>query len=256
MKKYVRNIYLILFFGFLYIPIVILVLFSFNKDRINSVWSGFTVDWYIKLFSNSEILTALQNSLIIALFSAVISVFAGTIISYVLYKTNFPGKKKIESILQLPIIMPDIITGIGLLSIYVLINFTLGRFSILLAHVFFNIAFAILIISTRFENFHDELIDAAKVLGANQTRIFFKIVMPLILPGIIAAFLITFTLSWDDFIIAFFTNGPGGTTLPIKVYSMIKFGVDPQINGISTITMILSFILIIIALKLQKNRRY
>ncbi|MGG9960008.1 ABC transporter permease [Ferruginibacter sp. SUN106] len=190
----------------------------------------------------------------IAFTSAIVSTVIGTFTAYALYKFNFRGKKAFQSLLNLPIITPDIVIGIGLLLFYVMINFTLGYYSVLFAHITFNIAYTTLIVSTRFHYIDVNLENAAIDLGAKPFLAFRYAIVPAIMPGIIAAILIAFTLSWDDFIVSFFTSGVGTTTLPVRVYSMIKMGVNPQINAISTITLIVSLILIIIALKLQKSK--
>jgi len=252
MRKRLLSIYSLLVFVFLYFPILILVIFSFNKDKISSSWSGFTLNWYSRLFENGDLLNSFKSSLFIAFTSAAISTFLGTLTAYALYKFSFRGKRIFQTVLNFPIITPDIVIGIGLLLFYVSIKFTLGYYSILIAHITFNIAYTTLIISTRFKYIDRNLENAAIDLGAKPIQAFRFVIVPAILPGIIAAFLIAFTLSWDDFIIAFFTSGVGTTTLPVRVYSMIKMGVNPQINAISTITLAVSLLLILIALRFQK----
>lgn len=253
MKNKLLSFYALLIFSFFYLPILVLVIFSFNKDKINSSWSGFTFDWYYRLFQNEDLLNSLLASLSIALTSAIISTIIGTFTAYALYKYSFKGKKEFQTLLNFPIITPDIVIGIGLLLFYVLINFTLGYYSILFAHITFNIAYTTIIISTRFNYIDKNLEDAAIDLGAKPFQAFRFAIVPAIMPGIIAAFLIAFTLSWDDFIISFFTAGIGTTTLPVRVYSMIKMGVNPQINAISTITLAISLIFILIALRFHKT---
>ncbi len=252
MRKKFLSIYTLFAFAFLYLPILVLVAFSFNKDKINSSWSGFTLDWYSKLFQNVDLLNSFKASFFIGISSATISTIFGTLAAYALYKFSFKGKKKFQAILNFPIITPDIVIGIGLLLFYVFINFTLGYYSILIAHITFNVAYTTLIISTRFNFIDKNLENAAIDLGAKPFQAFRFVVVPAIMPGIIAAFLIAFTLSWDDFIIAFFTSGVGTTTLPVRVYSMIKMGVNPQINAISTLTLVVSLVVILIALRFQK----
>lgn len=239
-------------FAFLYLPILVLVIFSFNKDKLNSSWSGFTLDWYYRLFQNVDLLNSFKLSLSIAITSAIVSTIIGTLTSYGLYKFSFKGKRIFQTVLNFPIITPDIVIGIGLLLFYVMIQFTLGYYSILFAHITFNIAYSTLIISTRFNNIDKNLENAAIDLGAKPFQAFRYAIVPTILPGMIAALLITFTLSWDDLIVSFFTSGVGTTTLPVRVYSMLKMGVNPQINAISTITLAVSLLSILIALKFQK----
>lgn len=252
MRKRLLSIYSLLAFAFLYLPILVLVVFSFNKDKINSSWSGFTLDWYYRLFQNGDLLNSLKLSFSIALTSAIVSTVIGTFTAYALYKFNFKGKKVFQTLLNFPIITPDIVIGIGLLLFYVMVKFTLGYYSVLFAHITFNIAYTTLIISTRFNYIDKNLENAAIDLGAKPFQAFRYAIVPAITPGIIAAMLIAFTLSWDDFIVSFFTSGVGTTTLPVRVYSMIKMGVNPQINAISTITLAVSLAAILIALKFQK----
>jgi spermidine/putrescine transport system permease protein len=180
-------------------------------------------------------------------------VVLGTFTSYALYKFDFKGKVAFQSLLQYPIITPDIVIGIGLLIFFVLINFTLGFFSVLIAHISFTMAYTTLIISTRFNGIDKNIEDAAIDLGATPFKAFRFAVIPSIMPGIIAAFLISFIISWDDFIVSFFTSGVGTTTLPVKVYSMIKMGVNPQINAISTLLLMTSLISTFIVIKFQNN---
>ena len=253
MNKKLLTTYTIIAFIFLYLPITVLIVFSFNKDKISSSWSGFTLDWYYKLFQNTDLLNSLQTSIFIAIFSSLISVVLGTFTSYALYKFDFKGKVAFQSLLQYPIITPDIVIGIGLLIFFVLINFTLGFFSVLIAHISFTMAYTTLIISTRFNGIDKNIEDAAIDLGATPFKAFRFAVIPSIMPGIIAAFLISFIISWDDFIVSFFTSGVGTTTLPVKVYSMIKMGVNPQINAISTLLLITSLISTFIVIKFQNN---
>jgi len=252
MRKFLLTIYVLLAFAFLYLPILILVIFSFNKDKISSSWSGFTLDWYYRLLQNADLIDSFKASFTIAFSSALISTVLGTFTAYALYKFNFKGKKIFQTLLNFPIITPDIVIGIGLLAFYGLISFTIGYYSVLIAHITFNIAYTSLIISTRFNYLNENLENAAIDLGAKPFQAFRFVIIPAIMPGIVAALLIAFTLSWDDFIIAFFTSGVGTTTLPVRVYSMIKMGVNPQINAVSTITLAVSLVLVLIALRFQK----
>lgn len=250
--KRVLSIYVFIVFTFLYLPILILVLFSFNKDRISSSWGGFTTNWYSLLIHNSDLIDSFKTSVTIAFCSALIAAIIGTLTAYALYKFNYRGKKVVQTVLSFPIVTPDIVLGIGLLLLFSFLNFTLGFCSILLAHITFNVSYTTLIVSTRFAYIDRNLEDAAADLGAKPVQAFLLVVVPNIMPGIVASFLIAFTLSWDDFIVAFFNSGIGTTTLPVRVYSMIKKGIDPQINAVSCITLIVSIIAICIALRFQK----
>lgn len=238
-------------YGFIYAPILILVVFSFNQERINAVWTGFTVDWYLRLFSDGDILAALMNSLIIGIPSTLIATVLGTMAAIGMHKYGFRGKRLFESILFLPIVIPEIVMAVSLLTFYVWVQLQLGTVSVILAHVTFNISFVFVIVAARLADMDDRLEDAARDLGATGWQTFRHVTFPLISPGIIAGALLAFTISWDDFLIAFFTAGVGSTTLPMKVYSMIKFGVSPEINAVSTIMILFTMILMLLALRFE-----
>lgn len=238
-------------FTFIYIPIIILVIFSFNQERINAVWTGFTLNWYIRIFSDQDLLNSLYNSLIVGLSSTIVATILGTMAALGMYRYRFPGKKLFDAVLYLPIIIPEIVMAVAMLSFYVAVQITLGVVSIVLAHITFNIAFVFVIVRARLVGLEPQLEQAAADLGAAPWQVFRYVTLPLITPGIISGALLAFTISWDDFMIAFFTAGVGGTTLPMKVYSMIKFGVSPEINAISTITILFTMILILIALRIE-----
>ncbi len=237
---------------FLYLPIFILVIFSFNKARIGSVWTGFTLDWYRELLKDTSILSALKNSLIVAVVSTFISTIIGTLVAFAMSRFGFPGKRAFDSILYMPIIMPDILMGISLLTFYVLIRFTLGLVSIVVAHVAFNISFVAVVVRARLHGYDRTLDEAAMDLGANPFQTFMKVTFPLILPGVIGGALIAFTLSFDDYLITSFVAGTGSTTLPIKVYSMMKFGVTPSINALSTLILLFTIVLLLAAQRLRR----
>ncbi|RME93053.1 MAG: ABC transporter permease [Candidatus Hydrogenedentota bacterium] len=246
------SFYCRLIYFFLYFPIVILVVFSFNRERINAKWTGFTFYWYKILLSDSDLLLSLKNSVVIAFFSTIVSTVLGTCAAFAMHRFRFSGRNFFDAILHLPIIIPDIVMAIALLSFFVLIHLRLGLTSVIIAHITFNIAFVAIVVRARLHDFDIELEEAAMDLGATKFQAFLKITVPLTMPGILAGALLAFTLSFDDFLIAFFTAGVGSTTLPLKVYSMVKFGVSPEINAISAITLLITFILIFIAQKLQR----
>ena len=240
-------------YAFLYLPIAILIVFSFNKERINAIWTGFTFEWYAALTRDSGLIDAVLNSLAVASVSTVIATVLGTLAAFGMARYEFPGKKLFDAVLHMPVVIPDIMMAIGLLSFFVLIRATLGLYSIILAHVTFNIAFVAIVVRARLADCDANLEQAAMDLGATPLRTFRLVTLPLILPGVIAGALMAFTLSWDDFMIAFFTAGVGSTTLPLKVYSMIKFGVSPEVNAISTLTLLFSMTLVLIAQRLQND---
>ena len=257
-------------FTFLYLPIFILVIYSFNDSRFNAVWRGFTLDWYQDLLqgvtnssvTNVIIWDALKNSLLVGTVSTLLATIFGTMIALALERFRFPGRTILEAILFLPIIIPEITIGISLLVFFSLgfqlienifgIRLVLGLPTVIIGHVAFSVSFVVVTVRVRVAQLEPALEEAALDLGANEWQTFFRITLPLIWPGIFSAALLAFTLSLDDFVITFFTAGVGSTTLPLFVYGMIKFSVTPAINAISTLMLLASLILVISALFLEK----
>jgi spermidine/putrescine transport system permease protein len=260
-------------FAFLYLPILILIIYSFNTSKFNAVWRGFTLDWYRSLFSNAGatlatsssagILPSLNNSLLIAAISTVLATIFGTMLALALERFHFPGRKAVEALLFLPIIMPEITIGISLLVFFTLafrivenltgIRLNLGLPTVIIGHVVFNISFVTITVRARLAELDPQLEQAAFDLGANEWRTFWRITFPLIWPAIFSAALLAFTLSLDDFVVTFFTTGVGSMTLPLLVYGMIKFAVTPAINAISTLMLLASLLLVVSSLKVQKS---
>jgi len=260
-------------FAFLYLPILILIIYSFNASRFNAVWRGFTLDWYRSLFSSAGetiatsssagILPALNNSLLIAAISTLLATIFGTMLALALERFHFPGRKAVEALLFLPMIVPEITIGISLLVFFTLvfrivenltgIRLNLGLPTVIIGHVAFNISFVTITVRARLAELDPILEQAAFDLGANEWRTFWRITFPLIWPGIFSAVLLAFTLSLDDFVVTFFTTGVGSMTLPLLVYGMIKFAVTPAINAISTLMLLASLLLVVSSLTVQKN---
>ena len=260
-------------FAFLYLPILILIIYSFNASRFNAVWRGFTLDWYRSLFSSAGetiatsssagILPALNNSLLIAAISTLLATIFGTMLALALERFHFPGRKAVEALLFVPMIVPEITIGISLLVFFTLvfrivenltgIRLNLGLPTVIIGHVAFNISFVTITVRARLAELDPILEQAAFDLGANEWRTFWRITFPLIWPGIFSAVLLAFTLSLDDFVVTFFTTGVGSMTLPLLVYGMIKFAVTPAINAISTLMLLASLLLVVSSLTVQKN---
>ena len=232
---------------FFYLPIIILIVFSFNASRINAVWTGFTFNWYGALLKNANILTALSNSLIVGVVSTIISTIIGTMTALAMHRYNFFGKRIFDLVLYMPIIIPDIVMGISLAIFYNIIRFTFSLFPIIVAHVAFNISFVAVVVRSRLHGYNKSLDEAAMDLGATPFQTFIKITLPLISPGVIAGALIAFTLSFDDYLITSFVCPPGSNTLPIHVYSMIKTRVTPEINALSTLILAFTMTLVLVA---------
>jgi spermidine/putrescine transport system permease protein len=238
---------------FLYLPIVILVIFSFNVSRYAAAWRGFTLDWYASLFADEAIGAALKNSLIVAGTSTLISTVFGTMVALAMERYSFRGKLAFDSLLYLPIIIPDIAMAVMLLLFFVLSHARLGLITIVISHVAFNISFVAVVVRARLAYFDITLEEAAQDLYANEWQTFRRVTLPLIMPGILGGALLAFTLSIDDFVITFFTAGPGSTTLPLRIYSMVKFGVTPEINAFSSMMLVVSMALVMLSLILQKG---
>lgn len=240
---------------FLFAPILILVLFSFNQSRLGAQWTGFTLDWYAKLLKNDQILEAAGNSLQIALISTVASTFLGTLIAFAIHRLRFPGRRIVEGGLYIPIILPEIVMGISLLSLFSLLNVTPGRLTVILSHITFSLSFVYVTVRARLYGFRHDLERAAQDLGADEWLTFWWVTLPMVLPGIVAGALLSFTLSLDDLIITFFTSGPGAQTLPIRIYNMVRQGVSPEINALSTGFMAITLSLVILSEWLQRRNR-
>ena len=241
-------------FAFLYIPIAVLIALSFNRAGLPTAWSGFSLEWYGKLANNPKILASAWNSLIVATISTLIATVLGTLLALGVERAR-PSAAR-DALLFAPMIVPDIVLAIALLSFFTLLKFTLGLHSIILAHVVFNIAFVCAVVRARLKGFDWSLTEVSRDLGAGHLITFWKITLPLILPSVIAAALLAFTLSIDEFIIAYFTAGAGqaSTTLPMQIYSMIRFGVTPEINAMASIVMLVSIALVLLAQRLNHGR--
>lgn len=241
------------FYVFLYAPIAVLIVLSFNKSGLPTAWTGATLDWYGSLLGNAEIGRALVNTLIVAVATTVISTVIGTAIGLALMNVRAPAV--LEGLLFAPMIIPDIVLAIALASFYYLIGFSLGLTSIVLSHVVFDVAFVVAVVRTRLAYFDTALIEASEDLGGDGWTTFRRITLPVIFPGVLAAALLCFTLSFDEFILAYFTAGAGAasTTLPMKVYAMVRFGVTPDINALATLLMIMSFVIVLFSQRLERR---
>lgn len=247
MKKHpkLENFYIGIVFLFLFLPIIVLVIYSFNTSRLNIMFEGFTFKWYRELFNNRDLLEAFFNTIIVGASSTVVSTIIGTLSAIGLKKYNFFGKNFINSLLYIPIVIPEIVLGISLLSIYTLLEFELGTFTLILSHIAFSIPFVLVSVRSSLENSDPHMEEAASDLGANKFKTLWYITIPSLYQGIKSGALLAFTLSLDDVVISYFTAGPGSNTLPLKLYSMIKTGVSPDVNALSsllilTITIILT----------------
>ncbi|MBI4057453.1 MAG: ABC transporter permease [Elusimicrobia bacterium] len=235
------SLYAFLVYAFIYFPLMVVVLFSFNDARRNVVWKGFTLKWYGSLVANTELISALWVSLKLGVISSVLAVLLGTLASYALVRhPSFRGKRAYQSFLNIPLMLPEIVLGVGLLSFFVWVNFPLGFWSLVLAHVVFCVPYVMGSVSARLSSLTDDsLEDAAMDLGATELEAFWKVTLPLAWPAILSGALLAFTMSFEDFVTSFFVSGVGNVTLPIKIYSMMKFGITPEVNALSTLLLVL-----------------
>jgi spermidine/putrescine transport system permease protein len=237
---------------FLYTPIMLLILNSFNENRYSNEFIGFSLVWYRKLFTEQTLIIALKNSLLIATIASAFSTFIAILLSYSIYKYNFAFKNTVNVVINTILIMPDISLAIGMMFLFQVLKFSLGLNTIITAHITFGIAYATTVLSTNLSTLDVNIQDAARDLGASEWQTIKMIILPILKSSIIAAFFVCFTLSWDDFVFSFFNSGAGTSTLPVQISVLIKKGVSPQINAISTISMLISFVVIYIGFKGQK----
>lgn len=241
---------------FLYVPLIVVVAYSFNDSRLNAEWVRFTLKWYQTLFDNEKLLIAAGNSLIIAVFASLVSTVLGTLAGIALHR--YKKLRLLSFLVFTPIAIPELLMGVSLVIFFVLINqligiLDLGLITILLSHIAFCIGFVAIVVRARMQGMDDSLVEAARDLGATPLQAFRLITLPLIMPGIIAGALMAFTLSIDDFVITFFTAGAGASTLPLEIYSMIKISVTPEVNAVSSLLMLVTLALIVIASRVSPS---
>lgn len=231
---------------FMYMPIVVLIGQSFNASKYGGSWKGFSLKWYTSLFNDASIIDAATNTLIIATIATIVSTVIGTAAAWALHKYKNSLQSTHYLLVYSPLIMPDVLMGISLLLLFVSMSIDLGMTTVIIAHITFCISFVAFTVMARLQDFDFKLIQAAQDLGAGNLKILFKIVLPLLAPGILAGALMAFTLSMDDFVVTFFVGGPGSTTLPVKVYSMMKHGTPAVINALSVVFMTITLSVAII----------
>lgn len=239
---------------FFYLPIIVMIVYSFDESRLAVQWTGFTTKWYALLFKDELIAQALINSLIVASISVVLSGIMGTLAAVGLTRHHFLGRTFYRGLLFLPIIIPEIAMAVSALTLFVAMGLTLGLATIIVSHVVFCVAYVALVVLGRLQGIDPNLEEAAQDLGAPPVMVFFRVTMPLIMPGIVAGCLLAFVLSLDDFVITQFTAGVGSTTLPLRIFSLVKFGVSPEINALSTL-MILSTVGLTLVAEIIRHRQ-
>lgn len=240
-------------YAFLHLPILVLVAFSFNDSEFSASWVGFTLDWYYRLLERPDILRGLKASLIVGCLSTVISAVLGTLVALALARYRFRGRTAFEGFLYVPIVTPEIVVGISLLILFALVKMPLGLTTITIAHVAFSLSFVVIVVLARLEGMDQHLEEAAMILGADEITTFWKVTVPQLWPGILAGALLAFTMSFDDFVITSFVSGSGSSTLPIVVYGMVRRNIEPSINAISTIILLVTTALIYLADRMSRE---
>lgn len=242
-------------FAFLYVPIFVLMFFSFNQARSGTQWTGFTLEWYGRMLENERLLEALGNSLVIATSSTLLAVVLGTLLAMAMERFQFRGKAVWDGLLYLPVIIPEIVAGVSLLLFFATAQFERGFLTLLIAHVSFTTPFVYLTVRARLADFDRSVEEAAMDLGANELTTFFRITLPIIMPGVISGGLLAFTLSMDDFIISNFVRGVGWETLPVYVWPQLKRSVSPEINAASSLLLLFSIFIVVLSLLMQRRQR-
>jgi spermidine/putrescine transport system permease protein len=241
--------------AFFYLPVLLLVANSFNPARFSSRWQGFSLVWYRRLFESPEIWLALKNTLIIAVSVTAVSAVLGTAAAYALHRYGASRLQKVHyTLIYQPLVVPEILMGISLLMAFVAAGVPLGLFTIFLAHVTFCVSFVAMTVLGRLQDFDFSIIEAARDLGASPWQSTRRVLLPVLMPGIVAGALLAFTLSIDDFVITFFVAGPGSTTLPLRIYSMIKYGAPPMINALSTLLLAVTFTAVLTSQRLARGK--
>jgi spermidine/putrescine transport system permease protein len=243
-------------FAFLYVPLVFVVGYSFNANRVVTIWKGFTLDWYAEVLTNDDIQRAVMNSLRVAVVATILSVVFATGLAIGLIRMVRAGRTFAWSLIMAPLIIPEIVFAIGTLALFVQIRFPLGVEAITLAHTAFCIPFALLPIRARLRSIDLSIYEAAADLGANEWTIFRRITLPLLMPGVVAGALLAFIISLDDFLVSYFLAGPGGTTLPVYIFGMIRNAITPGVNALSTLLLLVSIVIVTGSYLITRRKRY
>ena len=254
MKIFLRA-WLWLVYAFLYVPILVVIVYSFNNAKYSTAWKGFTWKWYAQCLNNTSLIDAALNSLSVGTLSATLATILGTLAAITLQRHSFSGKRLLYGGIYVLTVSPDIVMGISLLIFFIAIRLPLGFVSLVTAHITLALPFVILTVLARFAKFDNSLIEAAKDLGATEYKAFRHIILPLIMPSVAAGWLLAFTLSVDDVLISFFVAGPGYEVLPLKIYSMVRLGVKPDINALSAIMFTATVAIILLAQLFNQARK-
>ena len=254
MSRLLRNIFMFVVYAYLYIPIIILVTNSFNEDRYGLSWKGFSWNWYERLFNNDTLIQAAFHSVTIAFFAATLATIVGGLTAIALYRYRFRGKQAVSGMLFIVMMSPDIVMAVSLLALFRVVGISLGFWSLLVAHVTFCLPYVTVTIFSRLNGFDARMLEAAKDLGASEVTILRKIILPLALPAVVSGWLLSFTISLDDVVVSSFVSGVSYEILPLRIFSLVKTGVTPEVNALATIMIVLSLGLVILSqLVTRKN---
>lgn len=247
MRRVFNGLFMFLVYAYLYIPIIILVVNSFNADRYGLSWKGFSWNWYERLFNNDTLIQAALNSVSIAFFAATLSTIIGALTSIALYRYKFRGKQAVGGMLFVVMMSPDIVMAVSLLALFMLVGVSLGFWSLLFAHITFCLPYVVITVSSRLKDFDSKMLEAAKDLGASELTILRKILLPLLLPAIVSGWLLSFTISLDDVVVSSFVTSASYEVLPLKIFSLVKTGVTPEVNALATLMIIFSLTLVVLS---------
>ncbi|AWX15894.1 spermidine/putrescine ABC transporter permease PotC [Mergibacter septicus] len=253
MARSLRNIFMFVVYAYLYIPIVILIVNSFNADRYGLTWKGFSLNWYGRLFNNDTLIQAAGHSVTIAFFSATMATLIGSLTAIALYRYRFKGKQFVSGMLFVVMMSPDIVMAVSLLSLFLIVGISLGFWSLLFSHVTFCLPYVVVAVFSRLKGFDIKMLEAARDLGASEVTILRKIIFPLALPAIISGWLLSFTISLDDVVVSSFVTGVSYEILPLKIFSLVKTGVTPEVNALASIMIVFSLSLVILSQLIGKK---
>ncbi|MFZ7316933.1 spermidine/putrescine ABC transporter permease PotC [Avibacterium avium] len=253
MSRLLRNVFMLVVYAYLYIPIIILVTNSFNADRYGLSWKGFSWNWYERLFNNDTLIQAAFHSVTIAFFAATFSTILGALTAIALYRYRFRGKQAVSGMLFIVMMSPDIVMAVSLLALFMIVGISLGFWSLLLAHITFCLPYVVVSVFSRLKGFDVKMLEAAKDLGASEVTILRKIILPLALPAIVSGWLLSFTISLDDVVVSSFVSGVSYEILPLKIFSLVKTGVTPEVNALATIMIIFSLALVVLSQVVAKK---
>lgn len=255
MNPWLQRAYAAIVYGFLYVPLLVVAVFSFNNSKFSLVWHGFTLQWYSKLWENSSLMSAALNSLLIAATAATAATLLGTVAAFIIHQYRFPGRRLLFGSLFVMMMSPDIVIAISLLLLFLALALPLGFGTLFMAHTVLCVPFVASTVYSRFHGFQRDIIDAAKDLGADEYQVFRHIVIPVAAPAVVGGWLLSFTLSLDDVVISFFSTGPDFEVLPLRIYSMVRLGIKPDVNALCVVMMAITIIALVLSRTLLKEKK-